>query len=433
MLWLKLRCGTLRLLAGKEVRVARPARLERLHLLWIFRNFPTLSWQVLSRRQRSLVRKLYATSVPASRSADLMEALQTIGTIECPAQMFCQPVVEEPLPRKAVAASARSQEIQPRALAASGSRVRPAAVLSGAGAQLRALAGTISATSQKTGKLLPFPIRSSAPRSLDTGEPMRAPATEPVQARKAGWRKLPEPVLLNRLAVGVLIALISILAFALRRDFSRQLAPDPQESATHFDSRPRNSFPSPGTLQRPPAPELPDSGADGNTTSLGAAAVPTQPTTNVQAASTQPAAVQPIPDASEAVEPKTEVPAPGAPAGSNPPPPQTSELATAQEPTTSPSADLKRLQQAPASGIVFPSYPPLAWRNGQRGAVVLRAEVAPAGSISKVEVVSGDPTLAKAAARALTRWRYPAQTTPAEVVVRFNFINPEAISVSFEE
>jgi hypothetical protein len=49
-----------------------------------------------------------------------------------------------------------------------------------------------------------------------------------------------------------------------------------------------------------------------------------------------------------------------------------------------------------------------------------------------VEVLDGDPVLAQAASHALQRWRYQEQSAPAEVVVRFDFINPEAISVQFE-
>src|SRR5690242_6463292 len=55
MLWSKVQCGVLRVVAGKEVRLAQASAVDRLRLLWIFRNFSSLPIQVLSPRQRALI------------------------------------------------------------------------------------------------------------------------------------------------------------------------------------------------------------------------------------------------------------------------------------------------------------------------------------------------------------------------------------------
>jgi TonB family protein len=81
---------------------------------------------------------------------------------------------------------------------------------------------------------------------------------------------------------------------------------------------------------------------------------------------------------------------------------------------------------------VYPNYPMTAWRKGTRGTVRLRAQVDTVGVVSQIETMEGDPILALAAERALRRWRYGTQPALAEVVVRFRFVNPEAIFVEFE-
>ena len=85
MLWFKVQCGVLRVVAGKEVRLAQASAVDRLRLLWIFRNFSSLPIEVLSPGQRALIERLYAESVPARRTLEFSEAGRVIGTIERPA------------------------------------------------------------------------------------------------------------------------------------------------------------------------------------------------------------------------------------------------------------------------------------------------------------------------------------------------------------
>jgi TonB family protein len=55
---------------------------------------------------------------------------------------------------------------------------------------------------------------------------------------------------------------------------------------------------------------------------------------------------------------------------------------------------------------VEPQYPPNARSMRISGTVVLRAHISKAGSVSSVEIISGNPLLVNAAAAAVRRWRY---------------------------
>ena len=51
----KLASGVLRVLTPLGPRYVRPSFLQRVYLLWLFRNFPTLSPEVLSHRQQRAI------------------------------------------------------------------------------------------------------------------------------------------------------------------------------------------------------------------------------------------------------------------------------------------------------------------------------------------------------------------------------------------
>jgi hypothetical protein len=58
-MWMdKLEAGVLRILTPLGPRFIQPSMLQRIYLLWLFRNFHTLPHQVLSGRQRKLVDRL---------------------------------------------------------------------------------------------------------------------------------------------------------------------------------------------------------------------------------------------------------------------------------------------------------------------------------------------------------------------------------------
>ena len=71
---------------------------------------------------------------------------------------------------------------------------------------------------------------------------------------------------------------------------------------------------------------------------------------------------------------------------------------------------------------VAPTYPELARRMGFEGLVKLRVTVSPGGMARTVEVIGGNPVLAKAGQEAAYkfRWAPAAQESEEQVVIRFH-------------
>jgi hypothetical protein len=83
-MWIeKLSAGVLRLLTPMGPRYIKPAMLQRIYLLWIFRHFEMLPLQVLSHRQQRLIDALCAEhefiSLPHSIG---LEDAPILGTLE---------------------------------------------------------------------------------------------------------------------------------------------------------------------------------------------------------------------------------------------------------------------------------------------------------------------------------------------------------------
>jgi protein TonB len=81
---------------------------------------------------------------------------------------------------------------------------------------------------------------------------------------------------------------------------------------------------------------------------------------------------------------------------------------TAVVPTAAPQT--LRISQGITQGLLVkrvpPSYPPTAIQMRKEGIVELLATISRTGAISKIRVLSGDPTLAKAATDAVHQWKY---------------------------
>lgn len=104
MLIEKLSGGVLRMLTPLGPRYVRPSLAQRVYLLWMFRNFQTLPFQVLSRRQRKLVDKLCASQrfISPMQISSLFD-LPILGTLEQ------RPAVEfEPLSQRRPSTHAES-------------------------------------------------------------------------------------------------------------------------------------------------------------------------------------------------------------------------------------------------------------------------------------------------------------------------------------
>ena len=88
--------------------------------------------------------------------------------------------------------------------------------------------------------------------------------------------------------------------------------------------------------------------------------------------------------------------------------------------------DSKRAQPATKTSLqpvakVSPVYPPAAKKAGIQGLVLLRPTVATDGSVSNLEVLSGDSQLASAALAAVKQWRYAPREKSVITDVTLNF------------
>jgi periplasmic protein TonB len=90
-----------------------------------------------------------------------------------------------------------------------------------------------------------------------------------------------------------------------------------------------------------------------------------------------------------------------------------------------------QISRSPAR-IVYPSYPP----TNVKGKVALKATLTVEGTVSGIEILSGDHILAGAAAKAVRRWHFApyyrdGKAVETETNVSVSFIAPDAIVISF--
>ena len=83
-MWIeKLADGVVRVQTPIGPRYVMPSFLQRVYLIWMFRNFPILPHAVLSRRQQRMIDRMCSEQRFASRAyADGMDEAPVIGTIE---------------------------------------------------------------------------------------------------------------------------------------------------------------------------------------------------------------------------------------------------------------------------------------------------------------------------------------------------------------
>jgi protein TonB len=101
-----------------------------------------------------------------------------------------------------------------------------------------------------------------------------------------------------------------------------------------------------------------------------------------------------------------------------------------------PAAQYLQAPEARPKRIVYPDYPSAARPRRTRGTVALNLLVGADGAVQKVNVVSGEPVLAKAATQAVKQWRYEPRRVDGTAVefqttVRLNFFDTEVVSVDY--
>jgi hypothetical protein len=83
MLIEKLMAGVVQVQTPIGPRYVMPSFLQRVYLLWLFRNFPILPHAVLSRRQQRMIDRMCSEQSFASMAyTDALEEAPVIGTVE---------------------------------------------------------------------------------------------------------------------------------------------------------------------------------------------------------------------------------------------------------------------------------------------------------------------------------------------------------------
>ena len=83
MLIEKLAAGVVQVQTPIGPRYVMPSFLQRVYMLWMFRNFPILPHAVLSRRQQRMVDRMCSQQSFASMAyTDALEEAPVIGTVE---------------------------------------------------------------------------------------------------------------------------------------------------------------------------------------------------------------------------------------------------------------------------------------------------------------------------------------------------------------
>ena len=96
------------------------------------------------------------------------------------------------------------------------------------------------------------------------------------------------------------------------------------------------------------------------------------------------------------------------------------------------SIRLPYMAEPPESGFTYPIAP----RENLKGRVILKAVIGTDGTVTDVDVLSGNPKLAKTATAAVRHWRYAPHRlngipVEGETNIEINFSGEDAISVSF--
>ncbi len=376
----KIRTGLVELRTSSGSVYARPSFWERIYLLWMFRNFHCLPKEVLALHQRRLIDKLCQTAFKQRSVAqtDIIGIVENVSLIA---------------PRAEVAVASSNLIEMARAGIEIG---RPRAVAAGGmpmqldGSADRGGVPRLIAPSAKVEEISPPKSHAVPQDKISSGTATETKAKAPT--RPLAWI----------LAGAFVAAAIGIL-------FHLQTQARPVRIASVSPA---------ATEATAPAPV----GAPATPVALSEAALPS--------AATDPTEPSAIPESK---------PSP-APIAVQQPESKRSSPAVARLPIATPvvadevSTAEPRLQitQPPESGFRYPEAP----SSSLTGRVNLRAVIGTDGTVRKVDVLSGNRTLAVAAVQAVRHWRYPVpemngHPVEGETNIAINFVGDDAVSVSF--
>ena len=372
----KIRSGLVELRTKSGLVYVTPSFSERLYLLWTFRNFHRLPVEVLNRHQRQMIERLGQTAVVATQGR---------------------------VPQSSLIGSVENIEIaklsEANAAADTGKVVSMSAPVTFMG---KAAGSEAVATGPRRLKLarplIRFPGKSRSPKNISApGPELKAQA----QPRKLGARRFPQILIYQGSAKPLGIGLLVACCFALLLLYRREQRSAPPRSVPQAAIEARNPTPVSGVGTYIAEPEK---------SQLSTAAPSEAKTIAVDSASSKPAA-------------ETHPPA---------------ELANAVVSTAPlinpPQAETHHRPHISEWPGAF-SYP-IAPSQNLTGTVLLKAVIGINGAVTSVDILSGNRSLASAAAEAVKQWRYSPQKvngvpTEAETNIAIDFRGDDAVSVSF--
>ena len=373
----KIRSGLVELRTNRDLLYVNPSFWEGLYLLWTFRNFHRLPLQVLNRRQRHLIDKLRRTAVvalegPVARSR-LIGAVENVEAVES----------------KTETAAAKGKLVTMGAPAAA----LPKAVGSESTPPNR------NRTSRIPGRVTRFPAKSRDGESVSFSFKPQPHAL--MKATKRQAKLLTRVLSYERngrwLGVGLVVAFgFALLLFRFREEHVVSPVTIPPVA---IESR----IPSSPIALRIGAADT------------GKVSLESTPAQGVKMPST--AALQSAPPVSPVEQDR-----------------QRKKVVPPERVfTTHPnSIRLPYMAGPPESGFTYPIAP----SENLKGSVILNAVIRIDGTVTGVDVVSGNPALAKTATAAVRHWRYAPHRVngiPVEAGtnIEINFSGEDAVSVSF--
>lgn len=376
----KIRSGLVELRTKSGPVYVNPSLSERLYLLWTFRNFHRLPVEVLNRHQRQILERLAQTAVVTKQG---------------------------PVPRSSLIGSVENVEAAMvfEAKAAAGTEGKVLSISAPLTLMGKAAGSETVATPRRRLKLasplIRFPGKSRSAPSMAAPEPDIKARTQP---RKGRTTRFPQILMyqgsVKSLGIGLLVACCLVLLLFDRRE-QRRVSSKPGFEAAREARAPL------------PTSSLSTSMAEPERVQSSIAAQHARPakTTAVDSVSPQP----PAETDSPAELTKSAV--------------STVPLVSAAQPDT---LHRPRISEWPQGGFSYPIPP----RQNLTGTVLLKAVIGINGTVTSVDIVSGNPSLASAAAAAVWHWRYAPQKvngipTEAETNIMIEFRGDDAVSVSF--
>jgi TonB family protein len=374
----KLRSGILELRTNAGLVYVTPSFRQRLYLLWTFRNFHRLPLEVLNRHQKQLINSLSQTASIAGKSSVATTFL--IGSVE---NVYLAPQ------RNTEAAAITSKLLK-----------MSAQVTDGVSAHAVGAEGvSISRRRAKT------QIPGIHSRGQRTGIESISSSKLFSSAQRQGEKQVAAPIvsdthkgLARNWFAGSLVAGSSVVLLAMLIYL-------------------HNKWVVPGNVASRPVVQIWDTRRE-RPTGIE------QPQTPGQSMGTQKSSRihLPLQEPAAASSPQDE---------RN----QLSKVTVASVPTSIPDSTPSQrflVTEPPKSGFRYPVAP----NASLTGKVTLRMMIGVDGSVTRIDVLSGNHALALAAVRAVHHWRYApheviGNSAEAETSVVINFVGDEAVSVSF--